>query len=56
MVRWWNRFHNRNRDRALDQEIAFHIEELTAANIAAGMPPDEARRRAMVEFGGRQQI
>jgi putative ABC transport system permease protein len=41
---------------AVDREIAFHIEELTQANIAAGMAPDEARRRALVEFGGREQV
>ena len=36
----------------LDYEMAFHVEKSTQTNIAAGMSPDEARRRAMVEFGG----
>ncbi len=27
-------------------ELRFHIEQQTAANIAAGMPPEEARRQA----------
>jgi hypothetical protein len=40
----------------LDSELRFHIDELTQANIAQGMPPDEARRRAMLEFGGQEQV
>jgi len=40
----------------LDSELRFHIDELTQANIARGMPPDEARRRAMLEFGGQEQV
>ncbi len=43
-------------DDAMDREIAFHIEELTQANIALGMLPDEARRRAILEFGGQEQV
>src|SRR5580658_2127865 len=42
--------------RDVDREIAFHIEELTRANVACGMAPAEARRRAVVEFGGREQV
>jgi predicted permease len=40
----------------MDREIGYHIRELTEANIAAGMSPEEARRRAMLEFGGREQV
>jgi putative ABC transport system permease protein len=36
----------------LDDELRFHVEETTNAHIAAGMTPEEARRRAMAEFGG----
>ncbi|HKF46703.1 MAG TPA: ABC transporter permease [Terracidiphilus sp.] len=39
-----------------EREIAFHIEEMTAANIARGRDPVEARRLAMIEFGGREQV
>ncbi len=35
----------------LDEELEFHIAQSLDRNIAAGMPPDEARRRAAVEFG-----
>jgi putative ABC transport system permease protein len=40
----------------LDREISFHVEEPTQANIAAGMTPEEARRRALVDFGGQEQV
>lgn len=40
----------------LDSELRFHIDELTEANIAEGMPPEEARRRARLEFGGQEQV
>ena len=43
-------------DRALDTEIAFHIDRETEKYIARGMAPDDARRRALVAFGGRQQM
>src|ERR1700719_1771521 len=54
---WWNSLFGKNaRDAQLDSELRFHIEELTEANIAAGMSPQEARRQAQLEFGGREQI
>jgi hypothetical protein len=46
----------RNRDESLNREIAFHIAEQTEANIARGMSPDEARRQALLDFGGREQV
>ncbi len=36
----------------LDEELAYHIELETRKNEAAGMSPVEARRAALVEFGG----
>jgi predicted permease len=39
----------------LDEELQFHVEQAIAANIAAGMMADEARRRALVEFGGMER-
>lgn len=35
------------------EEMDFHIEQATAQNIREGMSPEEARRRALVSFGGR---
>jgi predicted permease len=40
----------------VDSELRFHIEGLTEANIAAGLEPEEARRRAVLEFGSKEQI
>jgi len=40
----------------VDQEIAFHIAELTENLIAEGLSPGEAHRRAVLEFGGHEQV
>jgi putative ABC transport system permease protein len=54
---WWNSlFRKGQADAQLDSELRFHIEELTNTNIAAGMPPGEARRQALLEFGGPEQL
>src|SRR6266851_7150130 len=42
----------RKTDREVDEELQFHLEQQTRANIAAGMPPQEARRQAGIAFGG----
>src|SRR6185295_9605840 len=41
-----------DRDDRLNEEIAFHVEQQTAKNIRAGMSEAEARRRALILFGG----
>jgi putative ABC transport system permease protein len=41
---------------SMDREIAFHIEEQTKRYAEQGIPPDEARRRALLDFGGREQV
>jgi predicted permease len=57
MTWWWKSlFRKRVLDAQLTSEVRFHIDELTDANIAAGMSPMEARRRAALEFGGGEQI
>src|SRR5208282_1953563 len=43
-------------DHELDDELRFHVERQIAANIAAGMPPAEARNAALREFGGVDQV
>jgi predicted permease len=40
----------------MNEEIRTHLEMLTEANIAAGMPPEEARYAARREFGGVDQV
>jgi len=39
-------------ERELDEEMRFHIERQVSENLAAGMSALEARRAAMIEFGG----
>ena len=36
----------------LEDELAFHLDQATQANLAAGMSYAEARRRAHIDFGG----
>ncbi|MEP7346732.1 MAG: ABC transporter permease, partial [Gemmatimonadaceae bacterium] len=40
-------------DRRLSDEVRFHIEMATQQSVRSGMAPDEARREALVAFGGR---
>lgn len=35
----------------IDEELKFHLEQQTEANIAAGMTPREAHRQAVIAFG-----
>src|ERR1043166_9743429 len=42
----------RRQDREMCEEVRFHLEMEIARNEAAGMPADEARRRAVRDFGG----
>ena len=39
----------------LDDELRFHLEKEVKQNIARGMSPEEARRQALISFGGVQQ-
>jgi predicted permease len=50
LVRQTLRKHRRESE--LDEELQFHVEQSTAAHMAAGRTPDEARRLALIEFGG----
>src|SRR5262245_54443714 len=39
-------------ERELDRELQFHLEMETAENIRRGMSEEEARRAALLSFGG----
>src|SRR5688500_12942387 len=39
-------------ERELNEELALHLELETQKNLRAGMSPQEARRRAVLAFGG----
>lgn len=52
---WWSRLRflmSPKPNREIDDEVQFHIERQVQEYIAAGMTPQEARRKAVVAFGG----
>jgi putative ABC transport system permease protein len=54
---WLRRlFRKKQTERQLDSELRFHLEQRTAELADAGMAPEEARRRARLEFGGVEGI
>ncbi len=53
---WLRFFHRRRRDRDLAREIAAHIHEERAENIARGLTPEEADRRARIKFGSARRV
>jgi predicted permease len=48
-------FAGRSAEDDLREELQFHIELETAENMRRGMPPEEARRRALLASGGLSQ-
>ena len=48
-----NLFRRQRVDIEIEEELRSHIEMRAADNIAAGMPPEEARRQAVLRFGSR---
>ncbi len=51
-----NLFRHERVDKDLDEEIRSYFDALVEEKIAAGMPPDEARRAAAIELGGVEQV
>jgi putative ABC transport system permease protein len=43
-------------ERDLDEELRAHLDLLEAEHLQAGMDPQEARRRALIELGGIAQV
>jgi predicted permease len=56
----WRRFcllwQRREMKQEIDEELRFHLEQRTAENLAAGMPPEEAAREARKRFGNLQSV
>ncbi len=55
---WWSRlryFVARKKRADVEEEIQFHLDREFEANVAAGMPAAEAKRRAAIAFGGRER-
>ena len=49
-------FGSKTSETQLNAELRYHFEKLVGDFVAAGIPPEEARRRARLEFGGVEQI
>jgi len=47
----WNR-----KDRELHSEVQYHLDRLTQEKMAAGLSEQQARREAVLEFGGPEQL
>src|SRR5687767_3652297 len=48
----WRAFRHRSSfERAMDDELRFHLECRIAHLVKAGLPPADARRQARLEFG-----
>ena len=43
-------------EHTLDAELRAYVEDLTDRNLANNMPREEARRQALVEMGGIEQV
>lgn len=63
-VRWlyaaapqWRRLFRRSQaDQELDEELQYHLDHLIAAYQGSGLTFDEARRTALRDIGGLQQV
>jgi predicted permease len=56
---WRNRLatfkRGKKADREIEDEMRFHLEKQIELHVTAGMSPEEARRQALIEFGGVHQ-
>jgi predicted permease len=48
-------FHKQQRDAELEAELAVHLELAVEENMRSGLSPEEARRQALICFGGLEQ-
>src|SRR5216684_1234266 len=54
---WWKSLFRKGALEAqIDTELRFHIAKLKNDYISEGMAPEQARRKAVMEFGGREQL
>jgi putative ABC transport system permease protein len=53
---WRNLFHKNRVDQECSEEIQSYLDMLTEAKIRQGLTPQEARRNALVELGGVEQV
>ncbi|HYU44310.1 MAG TPA: ABC transporter permease, partial [Vicinamibacteria bacterium] len=53
---WRNLVHKKRSERDLDDEVRAYAAILEDENVARGLPPEEARRQALIEMGGMEQV
>jgi len=53
---WRNLLHREKVEREFTEEIQAYLEMLTEAKIMEGLEPPEARRAALIELGGMEQV
>ena len=53
---WRNLFHKDRVDQEFTEEIQAYLDMLTETKIREGLTPREARRNALVELGGVEQV
>ncbi|MGB8537087.1 MAG: ABC transporter permease [Acidobacteriaceae bacterium] len=51
-----NLFHKQHVESQLDEEVRAYVDLLTEERIGAGISPSEARRTALADFGGVEQV
>jgi len=54
-LRWRSLFRRQHADQELEDELSFHVERRAEEYVANGVPPGEARRRALLDIGGIEQ-
>jgi predicted permease len=53
---WRNLFHKSRNEQELTEEIDAYLELLIEQKIEEGLDPEEARRAALIELGGKEQV
>ena len=53
---WRNLVHKDRREQELTEEVQAYLELLTEMKIKEGLHPEEARRAALIELGGVEQV
>src|SRR5258708_8866510 len=56
LLRLRSLFRRKNVEAEVDEELRFHFAKQVSKFMQSGMPPQEARRRARLEFGGMEQL
>jgi putative ABC transport system permease protein len=53
---WRNLFHKTQREQELTEELDAYLEMLIEIKLKEGLDPEEARRAALLELGGKEQV